>query len=108
MTTSRALAWLVIYHSLVSQTSGLLIGLNGHRGGTRAQVPTVHHPISLYFTFYCPLPVTWTPRLDLLGPTLLFAVNGLKVTTSSIEKNKKKMLETALKTRKADIRSEYK
>ena len=41
LTTSRILASLVGYHSLVSQFSRFLIGLLDYRGGTRAQVPTV-------------------------------------------------------------------
>ena len=65
MTTSRVLAWLVGYHCLVSQFSRFLIGLLDYRSGTSAQVPNVHHPIRLSFTFYCPVPVRWTPRLDL-------------------------------------------
>ena len=40
LTISRILAWLVGYHSLVSQFSRLLIGLLGYRGATRAQVPS--------------------------------------------------------------------
>ena len=69
LTTSTVLAWLFGYHSLVSL---FLIGLLGYRGGTRSQVPTVHHPIKLSFISCCPVPVTWTPRLDLWE--LLYAV----------------------------------
>ena len=57
LTTSRVLAWLVCYHSLVSQFSRFLIGLFGYRGSTRAQLPDVHHPIRLSFTSCYPVPM---------------------------------------------------
>ena len=65
---SRALASLVGRHRFISQFSKFLIDLLGYCGGTRTQVPAIYHPIRQSFTSCCPVPVTWTPRLDLWGP----------------------------------------
>ena len=48
LTTSWVLSYILDYHSLVSLFLKFLIGL-GYRGSTRAQFPTVYHPIRLSF-----------------------------------------------------------